>query len=332
MRVLWLIPNKPENISGGRDRIASHLSDRGIEVDQRQTTLRTALRVLVNAHQYDCIVGTTRAGAIVGLIASIVHNVSFVVDHVDPISQFEKTATQLLATPVRILENVAFSVADHVLYVYPEEEPRIRQRTDQLTETELGLEFEKFSSVSTQAVTDVRNSLEEKADKGENIAIYVGGLEPIYNIKTILDGIKLLDDWTLVVLGTGSLSSLVETASETREDVVYLGTVPYDDVPAYLHAADVGVSLVDDQHTLKILEYGAAGLPVVQHTGVAEVRFGELVEYSLPDPTHLADSISKAVERDKTGELQSFVERFDWGMIADDYEQAIVSSVTDFST
>ncbi|WP_088901297.1 glycosyltransferase [Halorubrum lacusprofundi] len=331
MRILWLIPNKPENISGGRARIARHLSDRGIDVDQRQTTLGTALRVLVTAHRYDCIVGTTRAGAIVGLVASLVHDVPFVVDHVDPISQFEKTATRLLATPVRLLENAAFSVADHVLYVYPEEESRIQQRTGQLTETELGLEFEDFSSVSPRAVSDVRTSLEEKAGKGQNIAIYVGGLEPLYNVESMLDGIELLDNWTLVVLGTGSLSPLVETASQTREDVVYLGTVPYEDVPAYLHAADVGLSLVDDQHTLKILEYGAAGLPIVQHTGVAEDRFGELVEYSLPEPNPLSESIRSAVERQNTRELQSFVERFDWGTIADDYEQAIVSAMKETS-
>jgi len=120
--------------------------------------------------------------------------VPFVVDHVDPISQFEKTATRLLATPVRLLENAAFSVADHVLYVYPEEESRIQQRTGQLTETELGLEFEDFSSVSPRAVSDVRTSLEEKAGKGQNIAIYVGGLEPLYNVESMLDGIELLDN------------------------------------------------------------------------------------------------------------------------------------------
>ncbi len=54
-------------------------------------------------------------------------------------------------------------------------------------------------------MSDVRTSLEEKAGKGKNIAIYVGGLEPLYNVESMLDGIELLDNWTLVVLGTGSL-------------------------------------------------------------------------------------------------------------------------------
>jgi len=45
-RVLWLTPDKPDNISVGRQRIADHLETRGFDVTLRGTTPRTVLRSL----------------------------------------------------------------------------------------------------------------------------------------------------------------------------------------------------------------------------------------------------------------------------------------------
>ena len=108
----------------------------------------------------------------------------------------------------------------------------------------------------------------EALDLEEQVAIYVGGLEPIYHVDELLASVDCLDGWSLVVLGTGSLSGRVERTAE-RLNVVFLGTLPHEQIPGYLHAADVEVCLVDDLHTLKVLEYGAAGLPVVQLVGRA---------------------------------------------------------------
>lgn len=134
--VLWFTPEKPEHISVGRQRIAERLEQRGYDVTVRGTTVRTLLTALRERGRYDVVIGTTRAGAIAGTLVSLITGQPFVVDHVDPIRQFETTHPRWLSLPVRWLEQLAFSVADHVLYVYAEEKsesvdshPRIRLRT-----------------------------------------------------------------------------------------------------------------------------------------------------------------------------------------------------------
>lgn len=319
--VLWLTPDKPADISVGRQRIADHLSNDDVTVTIRGTTPRTLLQSLRDGARYDAIVGTTRAGAIGGVVLKLATDTPLIVDHVDPISQFEANNPRWLAELVHRLENVAFRVADHVLYVYAEEEERVT-RFSSATKTDLGVEYDRFADPSPEIVSRARARL-GVAD-GENVAIYVGGLEPIYHIRELLDAAKTLEEWTLVVLGTGSLEELVERAAATDDNIVFPGTVAHEDVPGYLHVADVGVCLVDDPHTLKVLEYGAAGLPTVQVRGRAEDRFDGLVEFCDATP----ESIARAVERAATSDpeaLRAFARDFDWSEIAETYAQLITT-------
>lgn len=319
--VLWLTPDKPADISVGRQRIADHLSSDGLDVTIRGTTPKTLWRSLREAGRYDVVVGTTRAGAIAGALLRLATGTPLVVDHVDPIRQFEENNPRWLAEIVRRLENVAFRVADHALYVYAEERARVG-RFASATKTDLGVEFDRFETPSAEARSRAESTLE--AHDAERVAIYVGGLEPIYRVRELLAAATALEDegWTLVVLGTGSLSDLVERAAATRENVVFPGTVPHEDVPGYLHAADVGVCLVDDPHTLKVLEYGAAGLPTVQVRGRAEDRFDGLVEFCDPTPDGIARAVERAAGTDPDP-LRSFARGFDWAEIAETYKEVI---------
>lgn len=321
--VLWLTPDKPENISVGRQRIADHLESRGFEVTVRGTSRRTVLRSLRERYQYDVVLGTTRAGAISGVLLKLV-GTPLVVDHVDPIQQFAGNNPRWLTLIVRLLENLSFLTANHVLYVYDEERPRIERYASAYSKTNLGVEFDRFADPEHDAVTSARNRL-ESLDLQEQIAIYVGGLEPIYHIEELLAAIDRLPDWSLVVVGDGSLRDIVSTAAAERPDVNYIGTVPHETVPGYLRAADVGISLVDDPYTLKVLEYGAAGLPVVQAAGQAEARFGDQVEYCEPDPVAVANAIERAADR--TSAPRELASNFDWSVVADHYEKIIESTV-----
>ncbi|QLK27054.2 glycosyltransferase [Natrinema zhouii] len=317
--VLWLTPDKPADISVGRQRIADHLSSDGIAVTLRGTTPKTVLGSLREANRYDVIVGTTRAGAIAGTVIKLATGTPLVVDHVDPIRQFEENSSRWLAAIVRRLENAAFRIADHALYVYDEEKTRI-ERFGSATKTELGVEYDRFANPPMETVSRARSALD--VPDTENVAIYVGGLESIYQIRELLAAATVLEDWTLVVLGAGSLGSLVEQTAETHENVIFPGTVAHDLVPGYLRAADVGICLVDDPHTLKVLEYGAAGLPTVQVRGRAEARFDGLVEFCEPTPDSIARAIEHAAATDPTP-LQSFTRDFDWSEIAETYKQVI---------
>jgi len=155
------------------------------------------------------------------------------------------------------------------------------------------------------------------------VAIYVGGLEPMYSIEAMLESVAHLDDWTLLVAGAGSLEGAVEAAAAESDAVRFLGTVPHESVPGYLHHADVGIALVNDAHTLKVLEYGAAGLPVVQLAGRAESRFGGLVGYTSRDPRDIATAVERAGASDAGPALQTHVRQFDWAAIAATYLEVI---------
>lgn len=317
--VLWLTPDKPDDISVGRRRIAAHLSESRFSVTLRGTTPGTFLQSLRDGRHYDVVLGTTRAGAIAGALVKVATGTPLVVDHVDPIRQFAETKPRPLATLVRWLEAAAFRVADHVLYVYEEEEQRVRQVAT-ATKTDLGVDFDRFANPTSDSIAQAEEAFKEC----DNVAIYVGGLEPIYHIHELLEAVSKLEGWTLFVLGTGSLSDLVDRAASTCDNIIYPGTISHGLVPGYLHAADVGVCLVDDPYTLKVLEYGAAGLPTVQVRGRAEDRLEGLVEFCDPDPTSIARAIERASGAESTC-LKSFAQGYDWAEIAETYGRIITT-------
>lgn len=336
-RILWLTSDKPETISVGRERIADHLSSEwGYDVTLRGTTPRTVREAIRDRNEFDAVVGTTRAGAIAGALLKLLSGTPLVVDHVDPIRQFEETNPRPTAAVVRRLENRTFSLADHVCYVYDEEAARVERHAKSSSRTALGVEYDRFASPDPANVEAAEARLAAHGVEG-NVAVYVGGLEPIYHVEELLDAMAHLDDWTLAVLGTGSLSSTVMDRAARSGSVEYLGTVPHREVPGYLHAADAGVCLVDDPHTLKVLEYLAAGLPVVQLRGRTEGRFGDLLTYADPGPSSIAraiehagvnqDSAAHAGASDDPEARRAFARRFDWGEISETY-RAVLDDVT----
>ena len=290
------------------------------------TTVTTIRSAIAERDRYDLLIGTTRAGAIVATVIGRATGKPVVVDHVDPIRQFRENNSQFLHAPVRLTENVAFRLANSVLFVYQEERERVSKYAKRCVKTELGVDYERFSNPDLEVIDRACEHLSEH-ELQENVAIYVGGLEPIYHVDELLSAVSNLSDWSLVVLGEGSLRESVEKAADRRENIHYLGLVPHEIIPGYLHLSDVGMSLVNDPHTLKLLEYGAAGLSVVQAAGRAEERFGDLVEYADPNPRSIADAIERAENQDNLDELQSFAAQFDWEGITEDYQEVLKSII-----
>jgi len=130
-----------------------------------------------------------------------------------------------------------------------------------------------------------------------------------------------LPEWDFVVLGDGSQREMIEAID--RENVHYLGTVPHDLIPGFLHESDVGICLLDDRNTLKILEYGAARLPAVSMKGDAERRFEGLIEFSDPDPRNVAEAIRSADESATLDAFQEFTKQYSWRSVADQYEEVL---------
>lgn len=324
MDILWLRPDKPADISVGRHRVAEELDRRGHHVTVRNVTFGDVTGVL--SESPDVIIGTTRLGAFIAALHRVVRGTPFVVDHIDPISHLRRSRGQLVTKTVDYLERLSFRLADYVIVTYQEEYERVERYAPNVVRTSLGVDYELFASPPDQVVDDARAELERSSALDSRILIYIGGLEPPYHIRELVEAIEHLDGWSLVVLGEGTERAFLEREGRTREDVHYLGTVPYESVPGYLHLADVGVSLVDDPNTLKVLEYGAAGLPAVQVRGAAEERFGDRVTYCTTDPEDIATAVAQAAVSEGTA-LDELASQHRWATIADDYEAAIDGAV-----
>lgn len=317
--ILWLRPDKPKNISVGRSRIAEKLEQRGHSVEVLGTNLGS-FRSVLNENP-DIVVGTTRLGAFVGTWMKLVKDLPLVIDHIDPIRQFGRNNGQLLTWAVSQAEKVSFRYADHVMVVYEEEIPRVKRYTDSVTKTRLGVDYKRFAEPDDDVVDDATEILSEYLDTDERILVYIGGLEPPYHVPTIIEAMEYLPDWHLVVLGDGSERTFVEKSSSEMKNVHYLGTVPHETVPGFLHVSDVGISLVDDRNSLKILEYGAADLPTVSIEGDPEKLFEGMVEFCDLNPNNVADAVGRAYGRGTSQELCELTRSYSWESIADGYEE-----------
>ncbi len=154
MNILWLAQNRPDNISIGRQILADYLRQNGFDVTISGTTPKTVATATTRLNNYDLIIGTTRAGAIAGMVLKQLGNLPLVVDNIDPMRQFEEQSP-LLAPPVRVLENRALRVADHVLYVYPEEEGRIGKYASSYSQTDFGVEYDMFANPDPASINEL---------------------------------------------------------------------------------------------------------------------------------------------------------------------------------
>jgi len=329
MRVTWFRPDKPDDVSVGRHRIAERLRENGHAVDVRNADFGSFRAVL--DIDPDVVVGTTRLGAFVGAWKKLRHGTPLVVDHIDPISQFRRTHGRASTAVVSQFEEATFGLADHVLVVYEEERDRVRARSDAVTETSLGVDYRAFASPSPEALEYARDVIAAEGDEERRTLVYIGGLEPAYNLGTVLEAMAFLEGWQFLILGDGSQRDRIASAATNSDRVVYPGTVPHEYVPGFLHESDVGICLSDDPNTLKLLEYGAAGLPAVNAEGAAEERYDGLVEFCSLDPEDVARAVEESYEHAPVAEFRAFTEQFGWDAIAAEYESVLRSVVDDAS-
>jgi glycosyltransferase involved in cell wall biosynthesis len=114
------------------------------------------------------------------------------------------------------------------------------------------------------------------------LIIYVGRLSPEKNLPTLLQAFLGVEEAyrhvRLLVVGAGpEYDELRHEVSRCRapDKIVFSGSVPYDEVPSYLAAADIfATSSVAEVHPLSVMEAMAAGLPVV---GIDAPGVGDVV-------------------------------------------------------
>jgi glycosyltransferase involved in cell wall biosynthesis len=259
---------------------------------------------------------------------SFVHKCPLVVDHIDPISQLFQTHSSWLGRLARFAENLAFKRSAATLFVYESERDRVETMASDTIKTALGVDYDRFDNPS-EAVLNAGRRMVPK-DSERPIVVYIGGLESTYNIEAMIEACSDLDSGSLIIAGAGSLEPVVRQSSERNENIHFIGTVPHGNVPGLLAASDVGLSLVNDPHTLKILEYGAAGIPVVQLDGRARSRFGGCLTYTDGEPASVHAAITSAADCD-SGPLNSFVRQFDWRDIAKTYDRVLTNAIRHYN-
>ncbi len=145
---------------------------------------------------------------------------------------------------------------------------------------------------------------------------FVGSLKPWHGVATILAAFRLLGGaaagYRLLVVGEGPLGREVDAERAAAPGIERLGAVPHDLVPPLLARIDVALAPyteVGDGYfsPLKIVEYQAAGVPVVASGGrgvadlVEDGETGLLVPAG--DAARLAGAIARLREDRATADL-----------------------------
>lgn len=138
----------------------------------------------------------------------------------------------------------------------------------------------------------------------DKVLISTGRLAPEKNLPVLLQSVQKVycehPDIRMVILGDGpEKSALQELAAELgiAERVTFTGAVPFEDIPAYLKAADLFIfASVTETQGLVTLEAMAAGLPVVavEASGTRDTVENGKQGFLVPnDP----DALGKAINR-----------------------------------
>jgi glycosyltransferase involved in cell wall biosynthesis len=118
----------------------------------------------------------------------------------------------------------------------------------------------------------------------------------------------------------------VDIGTLMREpNVVFLGEIPYEEIPHYARAFDIGINprvlnrLSISMNPLKILEYMSLGMPVVSTALPAVERFKDHVNIARSED-HFVSLVGEAL-RDRNPELRlarrAVAERFSWKSITE---------------
>ena len=138
-------------------------------------------------------------------------------------------------------------------------------------ELPIGVDFEHFRPGKNP---ELRQSL--GITPSEIVYVYTGTIKPVRRLDRVIKALQLalesLPNLHLLIVGEGiDIPRLKETARSLGVEarVHFLGLISYEDMPAAMHAADVGLGYVpqdswfDKAPVLKTMESLASGLPTI---------------------------------------------------------------------
>ena len=150
-----------------------------------------------------------------------------------------------------------------------------------------GIDIPRFSTVESTSVS--RQSI--GFSENDFVIVYSGRINKEKGVSELIDAMLLLRDFPhikLMILGSSFfnnvtdkdtfVNSLKSKSEEIKDKIVFTGFIPYDEVPNYLHIADIAVlpSMWEEPFGLTLVEAMAAGLPLIttQSGGIPEICEG----------------------------------------------------------
>jgi glycosyltransferase involved in cell wall biosynthesis len=132
-----------------------------------------------------------------------------------------------------------------------------------------GVDVERFAAGGPE-----RSRMRKRLGAGEGLLVgFLGSLRAWHDVPALIEAVARLNrdgpHVRLVVIGDGPHRvELAERATSAGVDTIFTGAVPYERIPAYLAALDLAVAPYASSEQfyfspLKLVEYLAAGLPVV---------------------------------------------------------------------
>jgi len=134
--------------------------------------------------------------------------------------------------------------------------------------------------------------------KGKKVIIYQGAVNVGRGIEWMIDAMPYLDNFVFYVLGDGDkLKELKEKVKKMRltEKVIFLGRIPFENLPEYTAHADIGINLLENwglnyYYSLpnRIFDYIRESVPILAsdfpeiHNIIARYNVGMLVNNFAP--------------------------------------------------
>lgn len=220
---------------------------------------------------------------------------------------------------------------------------------DRVLEIEWGADTDRFEPGAVGPIPFTRRS-------EATIAVFAGAFRSWHGAVHLVRAIRRLHDCgrrdiSAVLIGDGPERDRVRAEASGLDSVTFTGAIPHEQMPACLAAADVGVAPFDvGAHPalslgfywspLKVLEYMAAGLPVVTPSIprldaiVRHEREGLL--YDAADPAALADALARLTDgalRRRLGEAarERCVTTFSWQAHCRTLDAALSDRVRQFA-
>jgi len=207
-----------------------------------------------------------------------------------------------------------------------------------------GIDIERFDPLTKADTIRQHYGLTRK----DIVLFFMGWLYQFSGLKEVASQIARIDNpnLKLLIVGEGDAYEALQQIREKhnlKDRIILTGKKPYEEIPSFIAASDVCLlpaypdeKIMQDIVPIKMYEYMAMKKPVIatRLPGVMG-EFGDDIGVIYVDKPE--DAVAKAMELIQSGKIQelgqkarSFVERYSWESITDEFEKILKETVESY--